>query len=463
MVLRNNTGGYFLPSSSPSTNNLINNKNISRNNTSSHLDLLLFSSLPWVDYQLVKEWHTCDHTFSLTTTNCNGNNHTKSNCNKSSSNLLENKKKKINEKPTLTDAQVAASVTIFASMEEEDDDDLIIDDNANNNYNSNSIITNTSKIESNIEIESMISDGIDDDDIILDSEDFDHACTLVPKPIAREVFQKSENCYTCNKLLGPTLLWHHCHLCGYLLCQIHSSYTHKLPHPGYDAIIPERVCDNCKTLGTGCQLVQYPFHNNIDNNVFSAFIYDNWFQQINWGHACSADVISLLLDVKLSSMLMNWVVKIATVDAGLLGNHTHSIIMKTKGVLSLLYLSGFLPLPDEGSILKDNNVNSSTNKMNAYLQHQKQLKKKKQQVLVTTMICYGQAANIFAWNVEQLEKESMSLVQTSTSWVIRSNSSIFSFILWHFGDECNKVGKVLLNEVGGAIQMESFLLAIVSS
>jgi hypothetical protein len=92
----------------------------------------------------------------------------------------------------------------------------------------------------------------DDDEHDHDSEneevDFDRARTLVPKPIQRPVWQKAEVCLDCHKLFGPTRLRHHCRLCGYSFCQSHSSYTHRLPHLGYDPQVPERVCDTCKTM-----------------------------------------------------------------------------------------------------------------------------------------------------------------------------------------------------------------------
>lgn len=79
-----------------------------------------------------------------------------------------------------------------------------------------------------------------------EEEDFEKARTLVPKPHARPVWQKADNCHDCHKPFGPTLLRHHCRLCGKSYCHSHSSYSHKLPHLGYDPDVPERVCDTCK-------------------------------------------------------------------------------------------------------------------------------------------------------------------------------------------------------------------------
>lgn len=79
-----------------------------------------------------------------------------------------------------------------------------------------------------------------------DEDDFTKARTLVPQPHARPVWQKADNCHACHKPFGPTLLRHHCRLCGKSYCHAHSSYSHKLPHLAYDPDVAERVCDGCK-------------------------------------------------------------------------------------------------------------------------------------------------------------------------------------------------------------------------
>ena len=79
-----------------------------------------------------------------------------------------------------------------------------------------------------------------------DDDEFDKARTLVPQPKTRPVWQRADNCHACHKPFGPTLLRHHCRLCGKSYCHSHSSYSHKLPHLGYDPDVPERVCDGCK-------------------------------------------------------------------------------------------------------------------------------------------------------------------------------------------------------------------------
>lgn len=90
----------------------------------------------------------------------------------------------------------------------------------------------------------------DTPDELKDDEDFDfdRARTLVPNPIPRPIWQKTDVCHECHKAFGPTRLRHHCRLCGNSFCQPHSSRTHSLPYLGYDPDVPERVCEGCKRI-----------------------------------------------------------------------------------------------------------------------------------------------------------------------------------------------------------------------
>lgn len=81
-----------------------------------------------------------------------------------------------------------------------------------------------------------------------EDSDFDRARALVPKPFPRPKWKKSDVCFRCHKPFGPTRMRHHCRLCGNSVCHPHSSYSHELPHLGYDPDVPERVCDGCKAI-----------------------------------------------------------------------------------------------------------------------------------------------------------------------------------------------------------------------
>jgi hypothetical protein len=98
--------------------------------------------------------------------------------------------------------------------------------------------------ESDQEIEEEDQDDPHPDDE--EDDDFARARTLVPQPHPRPVWRKADVCHACHKPFGPTLLRHHCRLCGNSYCHRDSSWTHKLPHLGYEPDVPERVCDPCK-------------------------------------------------------------------------------------------------------------------------------------------------------------------------------------------------------------------------
>lgn len=83
--------------------------------------------------------------------------------------------------------------------------------------------------------------GMTDED---QDEDFDNARTLVPPPHEPPIWQKADLCFACRQPFGPTLLRHHCRMCGRSYCQPHSSHSHLLPQLGYE--VPERVCCPCK-------------------------------------------------------------------------------------------------------------------------------------------------------------------------------------------------------------------------
>mmetsp|Transcript_5145 Transcript_5145/g.7959 ORF Transcript_5145/g.7959 Transcript_5145/m.7959 type:complete len:1185 (+) Transcript_5145:66-3620(+) len=87
------------------------------------------------------------------------------------------------------------------------------------------------------------------EDFVLDmEEEFERARTLVPPPLPRPVWRKADHCFSCQKPFGPTMMRHHCRMCGNSFCQRHSNASHALPHFGYDPDVAERVCETCKRI-----------------------------------------------------------------------------------------------------------------------------------------------------------------------------------------------------------------------
>ncbi|CAB9523288.1 Sn1-specific diacylglycerol lipase [Seminavis robusta] len=163
----NNTGGYFQPDYA-SLNLSNNNNSNSQPQQPLPLDLPPFSSLPWVDRQMVREWRTY--------------------------------------------------------LPEE------------------AFLNNQKQLQPQIMNDNSNKSSDEDADV----DDFNRARTLVPQPIQRPMWQKADICHECLKPFGPTRLRHHCRLCGFSFCHLHSGQVHRLPHLGYDPDVPERVCDPCK-------------------------------------------------------------------------------------------------------------------------------------------------------------------------------------------------------------------------
>jgi hypothetical protein len=96
-----------------------------------------------------------------------------------------------------------------------------------------------------------IDDKPDEDpsfDIEEDESYYDRARTMAPRPLPRPMFEKATSCYTCRRTFGPALHRHHCRRCGHSYCHAHSNLWHKLPHLGYSVDVPERVCRKCKAI-----------------------------------------------------------------------------------------------------------------------------------------------------------------------------------------------------------------------
>mmetsp|Transcript_870 Transcript_870/g.1503 ORF Transcript_870/g.1503 Transcript_870/m.1503 type:complete len:1474 (-) Transcript_870:5-4426(-) len=146
------------------------------------------------------------------------------------------------------------------------------------------------------------------------------------------------------------------------------------------------------------------------------------------GHACGEDIIALLRDVELLSHPTNKVLR----DYSPLSKRKDffCITSKSKGIVNLDYLSGVIPISEEGDV--DTNAAKSVDRANEYLESQKQLRKDKRRVLVAACLAYGQAADVYS---------------QIGSTIYSSKSRIWPVLLQRFGDATNEIGKILLDDV----------------
>lgn len=87
-----------------------------------------------------------------------------------------------------------------------------------------------------------------DDNDHVDNEEYERARTLAPRPLPQPEWELASSCYSCNRSFNATLHRHHCRRCGHSYCSSHSSYSHRLPHLGFDGDVSERVCKRCKVV-----------------------------------------------------------------------------------------------------------------------------------------------------------------------------------------------------------------------
>ncbi|KAL9187576.1 hypothetical protein ACHAXT_001679 [Thalassiosira profunda] len=106
-------------------------------------------------------------------------------------------------------------------------------------------IDSASKDELIEEGDDEASNEVEDEDI---GDEYERARTLAPRPLPKPEWEHASSCYSCDRPFGPTLHRHHCRRCGHSYCGVHSAHKHKLPHLGYDAEVPERVCGQCKAV-----------------------------------------------------------------------------------------------------------------------------------------------------------------------------------------------------------------------
>jgi len=222
---------YFFSSSSSGGNGGGNSKNGHGHDGWKAKDLPPFSSLSWLDRQLVREWRTLfviGDGCGLEVGDSHGHHQRKMGGDDHDHDHDECVHK--NSRPKISPA-VAAALDISFEADTDHDDKV-----------------NCTKEEINDEAVGCASDKFEQ---LCDDAEFEVARQRVPKAIKPPTFRNDLRCYTCSKLFFDStsgmVRRHHCRLCGRSFCHTHSAYTHKLPHLGYDPSIPERVCESCKT------------------------------------------------------------------------------------------------------------------------------------------------------------------------------------------------------------------------
>jgi len=179
-----------------------------------------FSTLPWIERQLVHEWRT----YQWTTNN-------------SSSGIDEEEEEyKSNEEDDGNN-----------ETKHDDSDPSKFGARRTNNESGND--TNESIANQHQNTGNCESEDDDDEEMDnLDLGDYERARTLAPRPLPRPEWEHANSCYLCRGMFGPTLHRHHCRRCGHSFCNTHSNYFHRLPHLGYDIDVAERVCRSCKVV-----------------------------------------------------------------------------------------------------------------------------------------------------------------------------------------------------------------------
>jgi hypothetical protein len=87
-----------------------------------------------------------------------------------------------------------------------------------------------------------------------DDSEYTRVRTLIPPPLPRPKFALSSFCYLCSVETPDDMYFssvhrrHHCRLCGASICRSHGCYSHPLPELMYHPHLPERVCYICKLL-----------------------------------------------------------------------------------------------------------------------------------------------------------------------------------------------------------------------
>lgn len=150
------------------------------------------------------------------------------------------------------------------------------------------------------------------------------------------------------------------------------------------------------------------------------------------GHASGEDVICLLRDVEILSCHTDKLLKISNSTDDEL-QIPLSLVEKTNGIVNLDYLSGVMPLSEEGVLVSSHQSVQAGNKFLSGTSH---LKKERRRVLVASAIKYSEAAFYFSTYVAESQTK---------------HEKLWRLMMQRCGDACNEIGKLLLEALNSII------------
>ncbi|GFH60743.1 hypothetical protein CTEN210_17219 [Chaetoceros tenuissimus] len=178
--------------------------------------------------------------------------------------------------------------------------------------------------------------------------------------------------------------------------------------------------------------ISYQYSLSIENcgNFARSFAADEAWRER--GHASGEDVICLLRDVEILSCHTDELLRLSSSTGDEL-QIPQSLVEKTNGILNLDYLSGVIPLSENGVLV---NNHQSVQAGNKYLSTQKHLKKERRRVLVASAIKYSEAAFCFSTYVTESQTK---------------HEKLWRLMMQRCGDAYNEIGKLLLETLNSII------------
>lgn len=152
------------------------------------------------------------------------------------------------------------------------------------------------------------------------------------------------------------------------------------------------------------------------------------------GHACGDDVISVLRDAEAALSLSNICRGHSKASSWMEDFSSDAPLTKeTNGSVALLKVSGIVEMESS-----DQDVDTRTSgaaMARKLLEQEKQIQRDKLRVLVAACVSYSRA-------IESIRKLSLNRPPS-----VASETSLLSMLQQRFGDGCNEIGKILLNEL----------------